>query len=144
MSVTVTVGTIPDLSTGFTPAERAMVGKKILDKCDALDGVTDGLVQDTAACQKAFSLATDVPTCSAARDGTCLTAAQKAVVADSFAGAKTAANRKYSSPRRGLGIRRTAAFVDVSVHRDREPGYQRSHRAWLDHRRNGRFAKDRV
>lgn len=81
--------TIPDLSTGFTAAERAMVGKKILDKCDALDGVADGLVQDTAACQKAFSIATDVPTCSAARDGTCLTAAQKAVVADSYSGART-------------------------------------------------------
>ncbi len=83
--------TIPDLATGFTPAERAMVGRKILDKCDALDGVADGLVQDTNACQKAFSVATDVPTCSGARDGTCLTAAQKTVVADTFAGAKTTA-----------------------------------------------------
>jgi pimeloyl-ACP methyl ester carboxylesterase len=83
--------TIPDLSSGFTAAERAMVGKKILDKCDALDGVADGMVQDTVACQKAFSLATDVPTCSAARDGSCLTAAQKAVVSDSFSGAKTSA-----------------------------------------------------
>ncbi len=82
-------GTIADLSTGFTSAERALVGKKILDKCDALDGVADGLVQDTNACQKAFSLATDVPTCSGARDGTCLTAAQKTVIADTFAGAKT-------------------------------------------------------
>ena len=83
--------TIPDLAAGFTPTGRAMVGRKILDKCDALDGIADGLVQDTNACQKAFSLATDVPTCSGARDGTCLTAAQKAVVADSFSGAKTTA-----------------------------------------------------
>ena len=82
-------GTIPDLATGFTAAERTLVAKKILDKCDALDGTADGLVQDTAACQKTFNLATDVPTCSAARDGSCLTAAQKTVVADSFAGAKT-------------------------------------------------------
>ena len=84
-------GTIPDLGSGFTAAERALVGKKILDKCDALDGIADGLVQDTNACQKAFSLATDVPTCSGGRDGSCLTAAQKAVVSDSFAGAKTTA-----------------------------------------------------
>jgi Tannase and feruloyl esterase len=82
-------GTIADLSTGFTAAERTMVARKILDKCDALDGLADGLVQDTAACQKTFSLATDVPTCSGARDGTCLTAAQKAVVTDLYAGAKT-------------------------------------------------------
>ncbi len=84
-------GTIADLSTGFTAAERSMVAKKILDKCDALDGVTDGLVQDTVACQKAFSIASDVATCSGSRDGTCLTAAQKAVVIDTFAGAKTTA-----------------------------------------------------
>ena len=69
-------GTVADLGTAFTPTERAMVGKKILDKCDALDGIADGLVQDTNACQTAFSFATDVPTCSGARDGTCLTAAQ--------------------------------------------------------------------
>lgn len=81
--------TIADLSTGFTAGERTMVAKKILDKCDALDGIADGLVQDVAACQRTFSLSTDVPTCSAARDGTCLTAAQKAVVADIYAGAKT-------------------------------------------------------
>lgn len=90
--------TIADLSTSFTAAERTMVAKKILDKCDALDGVADGLVQDTSACQKAFSLATDVPTCSATRDGTCLTAAQKSVVADVYAGAKTTAGASiYSS-----------------------------------------------
>ena len=84
-------GSIADLSTAFTPAERALVGKKILDKCDALDGVTDGLVQNTKACQSQFSLANDVPTCSGARDGSCLSAAQKLVIADTFAGAKTTA-----------------------------------------------------
>ena len=40
--------------------------------CDALDGVRDGMVQDTNACQAAFDLERDVPTCSGARDGTCL------------------------------------------------------------------------
>ena len=74
-------GTVADLNTGFTAAERAMVGKKILDKCDALDGIADGLVQDTNACQAAFNITTDVPTCTGARDGTCLTAAQKTLVA---------------------------------------------------------------
>ena len=37
----------------------------------------DGLVQDTEACQAAFDLQRDVPTCTGARDGTCLSAAQK-------------------------------------------------------------------
>lgn len=77
--------TIRDLSIGFTSAERTMVTKKILEKCGALDSVADGLVQDTAACQKAFSIATDVAMANGARDGSCPTAAQKIVIADSLA-----------------------------------------------------------
>ena len=87
-----TLATNPaDLSTGFTLAERQLVSGAVLAKCDALDGATDGLLQDTAACQSAFDLARDVPTCSGARDGTCLSAAQKTGIAPLFAGAKTAA-----------------------------------------------------
>jgi hypothetical protein len=37
--------------------------------CDALDGATDGLVQDQAACQAAFDLNRDVPTCTFASTG---------------------------------------------------------------------------
>lgn len=44
-------------------------------------------------CQAAFNLDADVPTCSGARDGTCLTAAQKAVLADIMAGAKNSAGQ---------------------------------------------------
>jgi feruloyl esterase len=78
-----------DLGTGFTVAERALVSNAVLGKCDALDGATDGLVQDTGACQKAFDLNRDVPTCGATRDGSCLSAAQKSGIAALFAGAKT-------------------------------------------------------
>ena len=60
-----TVATNPaDLATAFTPAERTTVANAVLARCDALDGATDGLVQDTNACQAAFSLTRDVPTCS--------------------------------------------------------------------------------
>jgi feruloyl esterase len=58
----------------------------VLAKCDALDGSADGLVQDTTACQAAFKLDRDVPTCTATRDGSCLSAAQKTVIARRFAG----------------------------------------------------------
>jgi feruloyl esterase len=75
-----------DVSTGFTDAERTLVSKAVLAKCDALDGATDGLIQDTAACKAAFSLDRDVPTCSGARDGTCLSSAQKSVIGKRFAG----------------------------------------------------------
>ena len=78
-----------DISTGFTTAERALVSARVLAKCDALDGATDGLVQDTTACQAAFNLDRDVPTCTSARDGTCLSAAQKVVVGKRFAGLST-------------------------------------------------------
>lgn len=78
-----------DLPTGFTQAERALVSNAVLGKCDALDGAADGLIQDTGACQAAFNLERDVPTCSGARDGTCLSTAQKSSIAALFAGAKT-------------------------------------------------------
>lgn len=87
-----------DLSTGFTAAERALVSNAVLGKCDALDGAADGLVQDTGACQAAFNLQRDVPTCSATRDGTCLSAAQKNAIGVLFAGATTeGGSRIYTS-----------------------------------------------
>ena len=87
-----------DISTGFTEAERKLVSKAVLAKCDALDGATDGLVQDTGACQAAFNLERDVPTCTGARDGSCLSAAQKTGIAKIFSG-PTARNgsRLYAS-----------------------------------------------
>ena len=41
-----------------------------------------------AACQAAFNLQTDVPTCTGARDGSCITSEQKGVLASIFAGPK--------------------------------------------------------
>lgn len=61
----------------------------MLAKCDALDGSADGMVQDVAACQTAFSLANDVATCTGARDGTCLSAAQRTVIGKIFSGPTT-------------------------------------------------------
>jgi hypothetical protein len=80
---------IPDLSGAFTKAERQLVADAILGKCDALDGAKDGMVQATQACQAAFNLKTDVPTCAGERNGSCLSAAQKDVVASVFAGGRT-------------------------------------------------------
>jgi feruloyl esterase len=87
-----------DLGTGFTAAERTLVSNAVLAKCDALDGLSDGMVQDTKACQAAFDLNRDVPSCSGARDGSCLSTAQKSVVASLFSGATTSSGSKiYSS-----------------------------------------------
>lgn len=87
-----------DLGTGFTADERALVSNAVLAKCDALDGSADGLVQDTTACQAAFDLARDVPSCAGARDGSCLSTAQKTEIAKLFSGATTSNGTKiYTS-----------------------------------------------
>lgn len=82
-------GTLADLGSAFTAQERQLVANAITEKCDALDGVRDGMVQATQACQAAFNVQTDVKTCSAERNGTCLSTAQKTVIASVFAGGKT-------------------------------------------------------
>ena len=84
-------------STGYTATEQKLVASAVLGKCDALDGSADGIVQDTTACQAAFKLDRDVPTCSGARDGTCLTAAQKAVIGKRFAGVTNSTGTKFYS-----------------------------------------------
>ena len=91
--VATTTGTAPnfDLESALPQTERRLIANAILAKCDALDGASDGLVQDVEACRSAFDLARDVPTCAGGRDGTCLTAAQKTVVQNVFAGAKNSA-----------------------------------------------------
>jgi poly(3-hydroxybutyrate) depolymerase len=90
--------TAGDSSTGFTVAERTLVSNAVLAKCDALDGATDGMVQNTQACQAAFDLNRDVATCTGARDGSCLSAAQKTAIGGLFAGATTATGaRIYAS-----------------------------------------------
>lgn len=87
-----------DLSSGFSTPERTLVSQAILNKCDALDGARDGLIQDTDACQAAFDLNRDVPTCSTGRDGSCLSADQKKGIAQLFAGALTGTGKKvYAS-----------------------------------------------
>lgn len=89
---------IADLGSALTAAERQTVAGALLDKCDALDGLRDGMVQATQACQAAFDIRRDVPACAATsggagRNGACLTAAQKDVLAASFAGATTRSGR---------------------------------------------------
>ncbi|CAN5915511.1 tannase/feruloyl esterase family alpha/beta hydrolase [soil metagenome] len=107
-----TVATNPaDISTGFSAAERTLVSNAVLAQCDALDGSTDGIVQDTSACQAAFDLNRDVPTCSGARDGTCLSAAQKTVIAKRFSGVTNSAGTVFYSSwpyDTGLGSGNTA------------------------------------
>ena len=87
-----------DLSTALTADERQTIARAILDRCDKLDGLRDGMVQASERCQKVFSISRNVPTCTGERDGTCLTRAQKKVVSAVFAGAKTSSGKSiYAS-----------------------------------------------
>lgn len=77
----------------FPAAAMTEVSQRILAKCDALDGASDGIVNDRAACQSAFSLDSDVPTCSAEATGGCLSAAQKVALQRVFDGVKNSAGQ---------------------------------------------------
>ena len=88
----------PELASAFMPAEMKFVAQRVLARCDALDGLADGIVSDVKACQAQFSIERDVPACAGVRDGRCLTPAQKTVLANVFAGARNSAGQPiYSS-----------------------------------------------
>jgi hypothetical protein len=89
--------TPPGLETAFTTAERRTVAAAVLQRCDKLDGVRDGLVQDTRLCQRVFDLKRDVPTCRGERDGSCLSIAQKLAIGPIFRGAKASNGPFYAS-----------------------------------------------
>jgi feruloyl esterase len=56
-----------------------LVAQKVMDKCDAVDGLKDGLIDDPRACR--FDPARDVPACAAGTDAAdCLTAAQASTI----------------------------------------------------------------
>jgi feruloyl esterase len=68
-----------------TPAKLALVGEKVMAKCDAIDGLKDGLIDDPRKCN--FDPARDVPACSAGADGpNCLTPAQADAIAKVYSG----------------------------------------------------------
>ena len=87
----------PDIGAGFNPEDRQVLARAVLARCDALDGATDGMVQHVAACQTQFQVQRDVPTCTAGRDGRCLSAQQKSVIAQVFQGGQTAQGAPFYS-----------------------------------------------
>ncbi|TWO69434.1 tannase/feruloyl esterase family alpha/beta hydrolase [Caenimonas sedimenti] len=84
---------LPDITSALSPAERKLVARRIVEKCDAMDGARDGMVLDVKACHAAFDFQADVPSCGAARDGNCLDAKQKAALTRMHAGASNSAGQ---------------------------------------------------
>lgn len=69
----------PDFAASLTPDDLNYVRSVLLDKADALDGLKDGIIQNTAAAQKAFNVETDLPN---------LSPEKRAALAKVFSGAK--------------------------------------------------------
>jgi hypothetical protein len=68
-----------------TPAKLALVADKVMSKCDAIDGLKDGLIDDPRKCD--FDPARDVPACPSGADrDDCLTSAQAAAIAKVYSG----------------------------------------------------------
>ncbi|MBN2339271.1 MAG: tannase/feruloyl esterase family alpha/beta hydrolase [Acidobacteria bacterium] len=64
----------------LSAAKLNLLAEKVMARCDAMDGLADGLIDDPRRCD--FDAARDVPACAAGVDEPgCLTAAQAATVA---------------------------------------------------------------
>jgi len=71
--------------TPISNAKMVMVADKVMAKCDAIDGLKDGLIDDPRKCN--FDPAKDVPQCTAGNDGAdCLTGAQAAAISKVYSG----------------------------------------------------------
>ena len=76
----------PDLSHGLTAAERTLVRDRILDSCDGLDGLEDGIVHRLSACD----LKPSDWVCGVGESDNCLSTKKAEYVDAMFAGAYTA------------------------------------------------------
>lgn len=69
----------------ITPAKLALLADRVMNKCDAIDGLKDGLIDDPRKCS--VDPARDVPACPAGSDAdNCLTPAQASAIAKVYSG----------------------------------------------------------
>ena len=114
-----------DLEAAVTDKEFSLIGNRVAEKCDLLDGARDGMVLNPVACQAAFDLDRDVPTCSpGVRDGGCLSEQQKLAIGNTFRGASTVSgNRLYAPFWYDPGIAGSNwAFWEMTASQQRDPG----------------------
>jgi pimeloyl-ACP methyl ester carboxylesterase len=78
-----------DIRKAFSPDDMKLVANKVLEKCDALDGVKDGMVGDLQRCQAVFKMS-DLQ-CSGAKTAQCLSSQQVVALNRAFGGPR---NRK--------------------------------------------------
>lgn len=81
-------------NVGLTPGKMAIVADKVLARCDAIDGLTDGQIDDPRKCD--FSPQRDVPACTMSRnDDSCLTPAQADAIAKVYAGPQAGGKKLF-------------------------------------------------
>jgi feruloyl esterase len=85
----------PDLRKAFSRDDMTLVASKVVEKCDALDGVKDGIVADLRQCQTTFKLS-DLK-CTGDKNATCLTANQVMALERSMGGPRNSAGEQLYS-----------------------------------------------
>lgn len=87
---------------GLTAGKLAMLSGSVMNKCDAIDGLEDGLIDDPRQCH--IEVANDVPVCAAGVDNdSCLTPDQASAV-----------QRVYDGPRDSNGRQLMSGFLPGS------------------------------
>jgi Tannase and feruloyl esterase len=74
-------------------AKLKLLESKVLAKCDAVDGLQDGLIGDPRACN--FDPAKDLPVCQGAEIADCFTAPQIAALQKIYSGARNRTGQLY-------------------------------------------------
>jgi len=96
----------PNLPPAASQSDLALVAQLVLQKCDSLDGLTDKMIFNTAACKQAFNPATiSQLQCTGAKTPACLLPAQIAAIQNVFSGpVDSQGNALYSNWPYDVGI----------------------------------------
>jgi hypothetical protein len=96
----------PNLPPAASQTDLALVAQLVLQACDSLDGLSDKMIFNTAACRQAFNPATiSQLQCTGAKTPTCLLPAQIAAIQNVFAGpVDSQMNALYSNWPYDVGI----------------------------------------
>ncbi len=105
----------------LTVAKMETVFAAVKRKCDALDGLADGLIDDPRRCQ--FDAASDVRACKAGSDGAdCLTSRQSQALNHFYGGPRDAQGRAYFHPQ-SVGAEPVSTFAPFAMMTDGAEGY---------------------
>lgn len=81
----------PDIRKSFTRDDGRLISSRIIEACDGLDGIKDGLTSNLTACQKAFSF--DSLACRPGTNESCLPAAKVEALKTVFAGPRDSSGK---------------------------------------------------